>query len=136
MRKLARSSMPSWKLRQVEAQGGLCPLNLTPLDKSNAADICIDHDHQTGEIRGVLSRAGNACEGKVRNAIARWGRCGDNDAAIIAWMKRMIEYLEKPGTGLIYHNHKTPEEKAQADKLKARQRAAKSRANRAVRGVK
>ena len=39
-----------------------CPVLLR---ESN--DWCLDHDHQTGLVRGVLSREGNSLLGKVEN---------------------------------------------------------------------
>lgn len=136
MRKLARSQMPSFRARQVKMQGGICPLNLKEFDPQNMKDACIDHDHKTGEIRGVLSRAGNACEGKVRNAVARWGGTGDNDEAIIAWLKRLIAYLEGPGLGMIYPTHLTEDEKRLKRNADARKARATRTASRAVRSPK
>lgn len=135
MRKLARTSMDSWKRRQLEAQGGCCPLCKLPIDLRVKGEGVVDHNHDTGEIRGILHRSCNAAEGKVANAAGRWGAKSTKYEDIIPYLENIVHYLKTAGTGLIYHNHKTPEEKAQADKLKARQRAAKSRAKRAVRGV-
>ena len=131
LRKLARSTMPSWKQRQIKEQGGICPLSLKPFDPRNLADACIDHDHNTGEIRGVLSRSSNAAEGKVRNAVSRWGGTGDTDEAILAWLKRLIHYLENAGTGLMYHTHLTEEEK----RLKRNKEARTQRAVRKARTI-
>lgn len=127
LRKLARSTMPSWKTGQIRKQGGVCPLSLKPFDLKDSKNAVVDHDHNTGEIRGVLSRSSNAAEGKVRAAVARWGGTGDNDPAILAWLKRLILYLEKPGLGLMYHTHLTEDEKRLKRNADARKvRAAKS----------
>lgn len=127
LRKLARSNMNAWKIRKAQEQGGVCPLSLVPFDLKNTKDMVIDHDHITGEIRGVLSRSGNAVEGKVKAAVARWGGCGEDYSKIIPYLKRLIEYLEQPGTGLMYHTHLTPEEKRLKRNAAARKaRAAKS----------
>lgn len=131
LRKLPRSNMNAWKLRQAKAQGGVCPLSLVPFDLKNTKDMVIDHDHVTGEIRGVLSRSGNAVEGKVKNAVARWGGCGEDYEKIIAYLKRLIAYLEQPGTGLMYHTHLTPEEK----RLKRNAQARKARAARSAKAI-
>jgi hypothetical protein len=34
---------------------------------------CLDHNHETGKIRGVLCRGCNSVEGKVRRAFIRYG---------------------------------------------------------------
>ena len=127
LRKLPRSNLNAWKMRQAKEQGGVCPLSLTAFDPRNTKDMVIDHNHLTGEIRGVLSRSGNAVEGKVKNAVARWGGCGEDYDKIIAYLERLIEYLKQPGTGLMYHTHLTPDEKRLQRNAKARKaRAAKT----------
>lgn len=132
MRKLPRTSMVSWRKRQLDAQGGLCPLCKQPIDLRIVGEGVVDHNHDTGEIRGILHRSCNAAEGKVANAIGRWGSKDTSYAAIEEFAKNLVEYWQTAATGLIYHNHKTPEEKAQADKLKARRRAAESRARKRI----
>lgn len=127
MRKVARSQMSSYTARLLKEQGGLCPLCGTAIDMSIRASACLDHNHVTGEIRGVLHRACNAAEGKVKNAVARWGGTGEDYDKIIAYLERLIAYLKQPGTGLMYHTHLTPEEKRLKRNAQARKaRAAKS----------
>lgn len=127
LRKLPRSNMNAWKMRKAQEQGGVCPLSLVPFDPKNTKDMVIDHCHITGEIRGVLSRSGNAVEGKVKNAVARWGGTGEDYEKIIAYLERLIVYLKQPGTGLMYHTHLTPDEKRLKRNAQARKaRAAKS----------
>lgn len=130
MRKLARSMMNSWKARQIKEQGGVCPVSGRPFDPHNMQDAVIDHDHVTGEIRGVLLRSANAVEGKVKNAVARWGGTGEDYSKVIPYLKRLVAYLERPGTGLVYPMHKTKEDRMEAQRAKARERAAEVRAKR------
>jgi hypothetical protein len=134
MRKLARTTMDTWKRKHLrEVQGGCCPLCGDPIDLSVKGEGVIDHNHDTGEIRGVLHRSCNAAEGKVANAIGRWGSKDTSYSAIIAFAMRLVKYWMLPGTGLLYYSHKSPAEKALATKLKARKRAAESRARKIVR---
>ena len=133
MRKLARTMMPTWKVRQVAAQGGLCPLCNQPIDLSVKGEGAIDHDHNTGEIRGVLHRSCNAAEGKVANAAGRWGAKSMEYSLLIPWLERMIAYLKQPGLGLIYHTHLTPEEQRLLKNAKARKARAASAARKVTR---
>lgn len=128
LRKLARSQMLAFKKQQIIKQGWRCPLTGKRFDPAKLEDAVIDHDHITGEIRGILSRSGNAAEGKVKNAVARWGGTGENYPAVIAFLKRMIAYLEAPGTGLMYPFHKTEDEKRLDRNKKAREARAKRQA--------
>lgn len=131
MRKLARSMMNAWKARQVAEQGGLCPLCNLPIDLKIKGEGAIDHDHDTGEIRGVLHRSCNAAEGKVANAAGRWGAKSMDYAVLVPWLERLLVYLKKPGVGLIYHTHLTADER----RLKRNADARKARATTAARKV-
>lgn len=131
LRKLARSTMPSFKVRKLKEQGGLCPLCKTPIDLRIKGEGVIDHDHESGEVRGILHRSCNAAEGKVSNAAGRWGAGGMSYALIIPWLRNMLDYLEAPGTGLMYHTHLTEEEK----RLKRNKEARTQRAVRKARTI-
>jgi len=125
MRKLARSQMLAFKKQQIIKQGWRCPISGKKFDPAKLEDAVIDHCHVTGEIRGILSRSANAAEGKVKNAVARWGGTGDNYDAVLAFLKRLIAYLEAPGCGVIYPFHKTDDEKRLDRNKKAREARAK-----------
>lgn len=129
LRKLARSQMRAWAQRHLKVvQGGLCPLCCKPIDLTIKGEGVIDHDHDTGQIRGVLHRSCNAAEGKAANAVSRWGSKDSSYQAIIAFMERLLAYWKQEPTEFIYPMHLTPEEKAAKAKLKARVRAAEKRA--------
>lgn len=135
LRKVPRSMMTSWKLRHIqEVQGGVCPVSLRKFNRAEVKDWCIDHDHITGEIRGVLYRSANAVEGKVKNAVARWGGTGEDYSKIIPYLERVIAYLKQPGTGMMYAMHKTEDEKRDARNAKARAARAAVKAKLALRG--
>lgn len=84
----------------------------------------IDHDHDTGEIRGVLHRSCNAAEGKISNAAARWGCKSSRYEDIVAYLQSVVTYLQSKGTGLQYFAHKTVDEKK--DAAAAKRKAAKA----------
>lgn len=121
--------MRSWAARHLKTeQGGLCPVCKLSIDLTIKGEGVIDHDHDTGEIRGVLHRSCNAAEGKIANAAGRWGAKSMNYTAIVAYLEGLLEYLKKPGTGMMYPMHKTPEEK-KLDRNKAvRERRAAAKA--------
>lgn len=45
----------------LSKQKGICPILQTPLDRP-----CVDHDHQTGEVRGLLSNNANTALGMLQ----------------------------------------------------------------------
>src|SRR5574337_80299 len=133
-RKLARSQMRSWAARHLKlVQGGNCPLCGLEIDLRIKGEGVIDHDHDTGEIRGVLHRSCNAAEGKIANAAARWGAKDSSYVAVIAYLEKVVAYLKQPGTGMIYPMHKTDDEKRDDRNRKAREARAAAKAKLALR---
>ena len=136
MRKLTRTQLRGWSISHLKnVQGGLCPLCGKPIDYSIALEAVVDHNHDTGEIRGVLHRSCNAAEGKVSNAAGRWGAKSTSYADIIPFLENLVSYLKGTGTGLIYPGHKTPEEAAEAKRVKRNKAAAVRRASAKVRAM-
>lgn len=131
-RKMARSQMRTWAMKQGARQGGLCALCAEPLDFHSKGAVVIDHDHKSGLVRGVLCRPCNGAEGKVANAAGRWGARSMEYSKIIPFLKRLIAYLEKPPIPLIYPLHKSPEDKRITRNAAARQARANAKAAKAV----
>lgn len=126
---LARSAMRTWVVKHLKTvQGGLCPLCLKEIDLSIPKEGVVDHDHDTGRIRGVLHRSCNAAEGKATNAIMQWGCKSKDYPSILAYLKRLVAYLESEPTRMLYHSHKTPDERREARNKKARDARARVRA--------
>lgn len=131
LHKVPRSMMRTWALRHLKTvQGGTCPLCGKPIDTTVKGEGVIDHDHDTGEIRGVLHRSCNAAEGKIANAAARWGAKSAKYVDIIAYLEALVVYLKKPGTGMMYAMHKTADEKKDERNRKAREARAAVKAKR------
>lgn len=136
LRVIARPQQLAVTMTLLRKQNGICPLcgeKISVVTKGIGSDYALDHDHNTGEIRGVLHRGCNSAEGKVRSAVIRWGKCGNNEDKIVEWIINLGKYLQdvKDGTrstGIMYPNHKTPEQKAAADKVKRNKAAAVARA--------
>lgn len=130
--KITRASQRTWAIGTLRTkQAGLCALCQKPISlqvRGNQTDYVVDHNHETGEIRGVLHRSCNAAEGKVINAAGAWGAKSMKYSDILPFLEQLIEYLKKPGHGIMYPGHKTPEERAAAARLKANKAAALRRA--------
>lgn len=129
--------MRSWEARQVKVeQGGVCPICEHPIDLTKKGEGVIDHDHDTGEIRGVLHRSCNAAEGKIANAAGRWGAKSMAYPDIIEYLEKTLKYLKRGGTGMMYPMHKTPEEKKLDRNKAAREARAAAKARVAMRSTR
>lgn len=131
--KLARTAMRSFAARMLQEQGGVCPLCKLPIDLKVKGEGVIDHDHDTGRIRGILHRSCNAAEGKISNAAARWGCKSGAYPAIIAYLEATAEYLRRDPSIYIYPMHKTADEKRDDKNKKLREARAAAKAKVALR---
>lgn len=133
LRVVPRSMMRSFTVRELQKQGGLCLVCLQPIDLKIKGEGVQDHNHKTGEIRGILHRSCNAALGKVDNAAGRWGAKSMEYTDIVKWLEGMLEYYKRPGTGMMYAMHKTLEEKQDDRNRKAREARAAAKAKVALR---
>lgn len=133
-KKLTRSQLNTLKLQLME-KAKVCPLTLKPFSEMSTSDVVVDHDHITGQIRGVLSRGANGMEGKVANAVGRWGGTGMDYAKIIPMLERLVEYLKREPLPYIYPTHLSEAEKKQKAgnaRLQAAQARARARQKQAL----
>lgn len=128
--KLARSGMRAYVARLLKEQGGLCPLCRKPIDLHEKGEGVLDHDHDTGRIRGVLHRSCNAAEGKISNAAARWGAKSAKYADIVPYLENLVAYLKATPKPVIYPMHKTVDERKEAQLKRSRERRAEIAAKR------
>ena len=126
--KIARTQQRAITILLWKRQGGICPLCGKEIDIKIPREGVMDHDHDSGEVRGILHRSCNAAEGKVANAAGQWGAKATDYPSIITWLEAMLVYLKAPGTGYMYPTHLTPEEKHAKSLLKRRTKAAQERA--------
>lgn len=127
MIRLKKSQIPAHKQKLLEAQGGKCRLCNIDLITLPTKDLCLDHCHRHGVIRGVLCRNCNGIEGKIFN-LANRGKRGYTPAAYLAMI---VDYWRdvtvRPDS--VYHpDHRTEEEKRLKRNAVARVAAAKKRA--------
>jgi len=69
----------------------------------------------------------------VASAAGRWivGSM-QSSGAIAESLRRVADYLDREPTDMLYYTHKTPEELAQAQKLKARKARARRKARETI----
>lgn len=129
-RKITRGQLRSVTLKLAHDQGGVCPLCNKPLDFKTAGAVVCDHAHDTGLIRGALCRSCNSAEGRVAGAMGRWCVGKMDYALIIPALRRLADYLEKPPTNLVYHSHKSEDDKREIRAARERKRRAEQKARR------
>lgn len=135
--KVPRSSLKNFAINYCKTkQDGNCAICGKSIDFTKSgreSNYAVDHNHSTGEIRGVLHRSCNSSEGKVRNASAKWGaKCSvDNDDEIIKYLDNLVQYLKRTqyhGTGMLYPDHKSKDERQDLARLRRNKAAALRRA--------
>ena len=116
--KLKASQVGPLRLKLLAAQGGVCKLCHRPL---KPADAVLDHCHLHGHIRGVLHRWCNSTLGRIENWAHRSGLGREFFSA------KCATYLQAHAIPVYQELHptfKTPEEKVEAQRAKAKKRRA------------
>jgi len=125
--KLKRTELAKVKKELLAKQNGCCLFcggNLTGVSSQN---IVVDHNHDTGIIRGVAHRGCNGVEGRVLTYLKRWGKCSTK-MQVIRMLRRLADFYEKePKTEWIYPTHKTALEKKELRNKRARERYAQKK---------
>ncbi len=124
-RKIKQAEVAGIRATMLEAQGGRCAVCKQPLTAEQAV---LDHDHDTGAIRGVLHRTCNGLLGKIENGVKRWGI--RNLAAFLSGVSIYINSHITNRTDLVHHTFKTAEEKRLARNAKARANRRKNSSDR------
>lgn len=118
--KAKRTDMPRIKKELMNKQSGSCMFCGGDLTSVTSSNIVVDHNHDTGIIRGVAHRGCNGVEGKVLTLLKRWGKCSTK-LQVIRMLRRLADFYERePKTEWIYPTHKTALEKKEARNKKAR----------------
>jgi len=118
MTRLTAKGLAAWRAETLTKQGGRCAICQLPC---TAAQAVGDHDHETGNMRGVAHRSCNALLGKVENNYKRYGVPN-----LAAFLHGVPAYLQRPPHDVQYPTHRTDEEKRVLRNTRARKaRAAK-----------
>lgn len=134
-RKIPRSQLKTYTITLLKRdQNMCCAICGRPIDlkvRGNKSDYVVDHNHETGAIRGILHRSCNSAEGKVLKAAGSWGAKDCSITASIEWLRKMLAYHdhhEQNPSIYIYPAHKTEAEKLLIAKKKRREADARRRA--------
>lgn len=123
--RLTQKQLAEYRLAQWEKQGRTCGLTGRPLAY---ADAVVDHCHTTGVIRGVIDRGVNSMLGKIENHRRIAKLTNPRDLALM--LNNVVGYLAKGEAAamrpdaLLYHTHRTAEEKRDLRNKRARKRRA------------
>lgn len=124
--RLSVAKLRLWRDKTLAEQGGgcaLCGLPPTPTDPPVA-----DHDHATGQLRGVLHRSCNALLGNIENNYKRYGL--RNVGQLAAMLKNAVPYmhLRRGDETPLYPSHRSADEKRELRNKRARQARAARKA--------
>lgn len=123
MPKLKESELKDARDILIKRQGNKCPICGGSLLAVTSTNRVVDHDHDTGYIRGVLCRGCNGGIGKVENLIKSYCKAGNNTYYIVKTLRNLADYLDlhkTPQTEWIYPKHKSAAEQREAANKKAR----------------
>lgn len=101
-----------------------CPLCGTPWARILSRDVCLDHCHLTGYVRGLLCRNCNGNLGRLEGLATR----SKKNLPMLAWLRNSYNFLEHhkiPRTDWVHPTYKTADEKRLARNAKARAARAK-----------
>lgn len=121
-RRLTASQVKAHRDKLLEEQGGRCALCGELIQR----DDVLDHDHKTGEIRGVLHRGCNAMLGHLENNRAR--HLLTSEVRFARFLSNVQKYLlQRRDDPVLYPTHRTDEEKRELRLKRAREARAKAR---------
>lgn len=114
--------IPAYRHKYSLDQGGKCWL--CDIDLSTVTP-CLDHDHESGRLRGVLCQNCNGIEGKIHN-LARRGKRGKTKVDFLERILRYWNNFSGCPREYIHPTHKTEDEKRLRRNKKARERRKKA----------
>lgn len=128
MPKQLKANQVSGVLQQLVArQGNVCAVCNRPFTRMDIP--CLDHDHDTGYIRGVLHRSCNGIEGKIKK-MAQKSHKGVSSAEYIIGLGKYLEKHATPQVPLLHPTHISEDVKRELRNRKAREARARAKAAR------
>ena len=124
-RQLRRDEVRAITEQLRKAQGNVCALCGKPFTKKDYP--CLDHDHETGFIRGVLHNTCNGIEGKLK-IVARRGHTGVSAYDYLIGLGKYLAKHSTPQTKLIHPTHMTEAAKRELRNRKAREARKRAKA--------
>lgn len=115
--RLTTAKAAALRAKLLEEQGGVCALCKEPIMVGEAV---LDHDHKTGQVRGVLHRGCNAMLGHLENNRPRHKLISVQRFA--KFLAAVIEYVyrRRPDDTPVYHTYRTADEKRELRNKRAR----------------
>lgn len=113
MKKLKPKDIPLIRSKILKKQKNKCAI----CGRKNQA-WCLDHDHETGRIRGVLCRGCNSVEGKFRKAFVRYGLKKAKLNKVL-WLQGLEGYYNLPQKNYIHPKHKSKQKAVIKEDVKA-----------------
>lgn len=107
-----------------KVQENLC--QICDIELTGDIKACLDHDHKTGHIRGVLCQNCNGIEGKINN-LANRGRRQMTKMEFLDEIMAYWSYFNVYPRTEIHPTHKTPDEKRIRRNKKAKERRLKKK---------
>lgn len=117
MRRLTATTLPAYRTQLLADQGGNCALCG---EHCGADEAVTDHDHKTGQIRGVLHRGCNAMLGHIENNRPRHKLT--SIVRLTKFLAGLVAYLyrKRPDDTPLYPSHRTADEKRDLRNKRAR----------------
>ena len=122
--RLKAKDIPALRAAIALDQNGKCWI--CSIDLGGEIKACLDHDHKTGRVRGVLCGNCNGIEGKVNNLSNR----GKRDLTKMEFLDRIMAYWSLHNAcprHEIHPTHKTADEKRIRRNKKAKERRLKKK---------
>lgn len=126
--KLTKKDLERVRLELLQKQMYRCPITGRDMKAMHSSNLCVDHDHFTGIIRGVLPKGINGLEGKVKAILKQYGHYQETDRRGMAQCLRgLADYLTLhivPQTPYLHPSHLSPAEQRLKRNALARKRYA------------
>jgi len=105
MKQLKKSEVKDYRESLLKEQNSICPLCKQHINKNDAA---LDHDHDSGLVRGVIHGTCNSLEGVIKSRFTRSGVHKLTD--LLTYLANLITYLTKEH-GNVLHPGNIPKPK-------------------------